>query len=548
MALALFAAALLLAAAALVLVLLARARASTGTARPAALSPNAVRGEAAAIVDAARAEALAIREAAAEEVAARRAALEAGEAALAEKERSWRDRRAIFDERRFEHRKRLEEIEAREAEVAQQREAVRRSVAERAGLDRDTARQMVLDSLDAELEAERPSRVADRLLDLTAEPQPVARSLMVGAIERQAASHVDSAPRLAPLALDGLDEAQRERVVAALQVVAESTGTELGIDDERQQATLRGLDPVGREVARQAALEVLDRSLQAAAVPPILQRTRRRLSAAMTEIGERALWEMSMEGRPELAELLGVLHHRFSYGQNALLHCKETGYICGVLAAELDMPQGVARTAGMLHDIGKAVDHDIEGSHAIIGGEVLRVLGTDPAIVHAVKAHHFDEEPSTDLAMLVICADAISASRPGARRDTLAAYLARLEQLQEIATRHTEVERAFPMQAGRELRVFVRAGRVADAAMPALTGEIAHEIESEMQYPGVIKVTVIRETQAVATAPVQVGRSVEPLEPALAGSAVKRRRRRKRRRPVVSGDGADGVSSSAAGD
>ena len=145
-------------------------------------------------------------------------------------------------------------------------------------------------------------------------------------------------------------------------------------------------------------------------------------------------------------------------------------------------------------------------------------MGTDPAIAHAVKAHHFDVEPSSDLAMLTICADAISASRPGARRDTLAAYLARLEQLQGIATRHSQVERAFPLQAGREVRIFVRAGQVADLEMPALTGEIAREIESEMQYPGVIKVTLIRETQAIATAPVQVGRSVEPLEPVLAGA------------------------------
>ena len=158
----------------------------------------------------------------------------------------------------------------------------------------------------------------------------------------------------------------------------------------------------------------------------------------------------------------------------------------------------------MLHDIGKAVDHDVEGVHAIIGGELLRVLGVDAGIVHAVKAHHFDEEPSTDLAMLTICADAISASRPGARRDTLATYLLRLEQLQTIATRHGGVDRAFPLQAGRELRVFVKASQVKDSEMPPMTSEIAREIESEMQYPGVIKVTVIRETTATATAPAQL--------------------------------------------
>jgi ribonuclease Y len=360
----------------------------------------------------------------------------------------------------------------------------------------------------------------------------------VGAVERQSESHVDTAPRLSPINLEGLDETRRERLLTALQVVAESTGTDLGVDNEREQATLRGLDPVGREIARQASIEVLDRGVQAADVPPLLLRTRRRLSTAIEDLGERAMWEMAMEGRPELAELLGVLHYRFSYGQNALLHCKETGYLCGVLAAELGLSQSAAREAGTLHDIGKAVDHDVEGSHAIIGGELLLVLGVESTIVHAVKAHHFDVEPSTDLAMLTICADAISASRPGARRDTLAAYLARLEQLQGIATRHPQVERAFPLQAGREVRIFVKAGKVADPEMPALTGEIAREIESEMQYPGVIKVTLIRETQAIATAPVQVGRSTEPLEPVLAGATTKRRRRRKKRKGGGEGDAA----------
>ncbi len=530
MATALLAAGGVLAAATLILLLVVRGRLAPHRGPAAGPSPTALRKEAGEVIDEARAEALAIREAAAEEINARRAALEAGEAVLTEKERSWRDRRAVFDERRFEHRKRQEEIEGRVAGVQMSRDSVRQLVAERAGMERDAAQRSVLDALDAELEGELPLRVAGRLAELSGDPEPAARHHLVSAMERQSASHVDTAPRLAPLPLDGLEPARRERLLDALAAVAEATATELGVDDERQQASLRGLDPVGREVARQVSLEVLDRNLQAEAVPPLLTRTRRRLGAAITEIGERALWEMAMEGRPELAELMGVLHYRFSYGQNALLHCEETGQVCGVLAAELGMTQAEARQAGFLHDIGKAVDHDIEGSHAIIGGELLRVLGHPAGIVHAVKAHHFDEEPSTDLAMLVICADAISASRPGARRDTLAAYLARLEQLQEIASRHAEVERAFPLQAGRELRVFVRATRVTDAGMPALSGELAREIESEMQYPGVIKVTLIRETQATATAPVQVGRSVEPLEPALAGAGTKRRRRRRRRK------------------
>ncbi|HEY6380117.1 MAG TPA: HDIG domain-containing metalloprotein, partial [Candidatus Dormibacteraeota bacterium] len=183
-----------------------------------------------------------------------------------------------------------------------------------------------------------------------------------------------------------------------------------------------------------------------------------------------------------------------------LLHCRETGDLCAALAAELGLDAAESRRAGLFHDIGKAVDHDVEGSHAIIGGEMLSILGVDPEIVHAVKAHHFDEEPATDLAMLTICADAISASRPGARRDTLTTYIQRLDQLQQIATRHRGVERAFPMQAGREVRIAVRPDQVADDQVAQLCAEIAREIEAEMQYPGMIKVTVIRETSATATA------------------------------------------------
>lgn len=503
----------------------------------------AARTDAADVVDRARRAALTIREAVSVEVDMRHEALEARTAALDEKERSWEERRGIFEERRFAHKKRREEIEARSETVNEQRRGAATTILDRAVLTRDTAVHLILDRLQAELAAEHAEQVERAVSNRIGDVLPATRTLLVAAMERQSGSHADTAPRLSPLPFAGVDDVQRERLLSALAVVAEGTTTDLAVDEERQQATLRGLDPIGREVARQAALEVLDRRIQAEAVPPLLQRTRASLATRISEIGERSLWEMQMCGRPELAELMGVLHYRFSYGQNALLHCKETGYICGALAAELGMTQAQAREAGMLHDIGKAADHDVEGSHAIIGGELLRLMGTDQGIVHAVKAHHFDEEPSTDLAMLTICADAISASRPGARRDTLAAYLARLEQLQTIATRHTGVERAFPLQAGREVRIFVRARQVKDEQIAGLSHEIAREIEDEMQYPGVIKVLVIRETTATATAPAQVGRAaVETPGLAVAASSAPKRRRRKRKRREGSDTGSGETS------
>ena len=490
--------------AALVLVLIAARLGSRGA--PPAAAPGsaeslaAARAEAVAIVARAREEALTAREASLDELGARSEALDAIESRLTGRARELDERRQAADERRAQLDQRRAGLEAERAELEASRAQAGAQLEGVAGLDRAAAAEAVLARVEGELGGDHPGRVQRAIANRVGELVPSAVSLIGEAIQRQDVSHIDSAPRGTPIPLEGIDDEGRERLLNALAVVGDATSTELGVDPERNQATLRGLDPVGREVARQASLEVLERRLSAEEVSPLLLRTRRELLRDVTQRGERALWEMAIEGRPELAELLGTLHYRFSYGQNALLHCQETGHLCAVLAAELRLDPTQARSAGLLHDIGKAVDHDVEGSHAIIGGELLSLLGTDAGIVHAVKAHHFDEEPSTDLAMLTICADAISASRPGARRDTLTTYLQRLEQLQQIATRHPGVERAFPMQAGREVRIAVRPEQVPDSRVPELCTEIAREIEAEMTYPGMIKVTVIRETSATATA------------------------------------------------
>ena len=458
------------------------------------------RGEAAAVVAHARTEAIASRSAVMDELDERQAALEATESTLEERSRALQERRRVAEERREALEEARAELETAQAEVAEYRTEIVRRLEEVASLDRPRAVATVLAGLEGDLASDHAGRVTRAVAGEVGDLVPTARMHLADAIQRMDVSHADGAPRATPLALEGLDDESRERLLTALSAVAEATATDLGVDPERNQATLRGLDPIGREVARQASIEALDRRLRADDVAPMLLRTRRDLHREITTLGERALWEMRMDGRPELAELLGTLHYRFSYGQNALLHCQETGYLCAMLASELRLDAAEARSAGLLHDIGKAVDHDVEGSHAIIGGELLALLGVDAGIVHAVKAHHFDEEPATDLAMLTICADAISASRPGARRDTLTTYLQRLEQLQSIATRHSGVERAFPMQAGREVRVAVRPDAVPDDQVPGLCAEIAREIEAEMTYPGMIKVTVIRETSASATA------------------------------------------------
>ena len=458
------------------------------------------RSRAADRVAQARQAALQAREAALEELNARRAEMDSTQVRLDHLEKVHRERRTAVDERKAQQQEARAEVDAAREALDADREATGHKLEEVAALDRDTAARVVLDRVEAELATDHPGRVTRTIAAQVGELAPSAKERIVHAIQRQDVSHIDSAPRTGPVALEGLSDESRQRLLDSLSAVAQGTAAELGVDPERNQATLRSLDPIGREVARQASLEVLERRLRAEEVPPLLLQTRTGLGRKITDLGERAMWEMGLSGRPELAELLGTLHYRFSYGQNALLHCEETGYLCAVLASELRMDATDARHAGLLHDIGKAVDHDVEGSHAIIGGELLSLLGTEGGIVHAVKAHHFDEEPSTDLAMLTICADAISASRPGARRDTLTTYLQRLEQLQQIATRHQGVERAFPMQAGREVRISVKPESVSDDRVPVLCAEIAREIEAEMTYPGMIKVTVIREISATATA------------------------------------------------
>lgn len=387
---------------------------------------------------------------------------------------------------------------ARDA-VADHSDEVRATLARISSLPVDEARTLVLNKLDAELIAEHPTAVERAVAARITDPVDMAREILSDAITRQSVSHADGVARASGMAL-AEEDSDKEVQVAALAELASATNTELAIDDDRSTASLRSLDPLDREVARRAGADILEHRLTPEGLASAIPIIRSSVAASVREIGERAMWEVQMDGRSELAELIGTLNYRFSYGQNALLHCKETGFLCQILASEVGLDPALGRLCGMLHDIGKACDHHVEGSHAVIGADVLTLMGVPEEVAHAVRAHHYDVDPSSSLALLTISADAISASRPGARRDTLTTYLARLEQLQTIATRHKGVERAFPLQAGREVRIAVKPSLVKDPDVAPLCQEIAREIEAEMNYPGMIKVTVIRETAATATA------------------------------------------------
>jgi ribonuclease Y len=277
------------------------------------------------------------------------------------------------------------------------------------------------------------------------------------------------------------------------------TGVDLIVDDTPEAVTVSCFDPIRREVARLSLERLIqDGRIHPARIEEIIEKAQKDVDTQVLEAGEEALLETGIKHiHPELAKLVGQLRFRASYGQNALHHSLEVAHLCGLFASELGLDEGVAKRAGLLHDIGKAVDHKVEGPHAVIGADIARRYNESPEIINAIASHHEDEEPQTLYALLVAAADAASASRPGARRESLDAYIKRLEKLEEIAKSFEGVNKAYAIQAGREVRVAVSPETTDDGCMQKLAYDIARKIEAEMKYPGQIRVTLIRETRVV---------------------------------------------------
>lgn len=372
-----------------------------------------------------------------------------------------------------------------------------------AGMTASDAKNELLDRLKGDVAHESAAIIRDAEATVKAESDKKSREILSLAIQRVAADHTArSTVTTIHIPSDELKGRIIGREGRNIRAFEQLTGIDLIIDDSPECVTISSFDPVRREIGR-ITLEnlIADGRIHPARIEEMFNKAKEEVEQAIQEAGEQAAFDVGIHDlHPELIKTLGRLKYRTSYGQNVLNHSLEVAYLSGVMASELGLDPGQAKRAGLLHDIGKAIDHEIDGPHAVIGADLARRLGESPAIVHAIEAHHGDVEPSTVVAVLLQAADAVSAARPGARRETLDSYIKRLEKLEEIANAHKGVERTYAMQAGREIRVMVEPDKINDSDSVVLARDIAKQIEDEMEYPGQIKVIVIRESRASATA------------------------------------------------
>ncbi|MEW6183066.1 MAG: ribonuclease Y [Bacillota bacterium] len=368
------------------------------------------------------------------------------------------------------------------------------------GLSAEEARQILLTEVEKDMQQEAAMIIREIEAKAKEEGERRAKEIVALGIQRCAVDQVsETTVSVIPLPNDEMKGRIIGREGRNIRAFENLTGVDLIIDDTPEAVILSGFDPVRREIAR-LALErlVSDGRIHPARIEEMVEKAQKDVDRHIWETGEQAAFEAGVPGlHEELIRLLGRLKFRTSYGQNVLKHSLEVMYLAGYMAAELKANVALARRSGLLHDIGKAVDREMEGPHVAIGVELARKYGEDPEVLHAIAAHHGEEEPQTVEAVLVQAADAISAARPGARRETLEAYLKRLTKLEEIANSFQGVDKAFAVQAGREIRVMVKPERVDDLTVVRLARDVAGKIENELEYPGQVKVIIIRETRAV---------------------------------------------------
>ncbi|MGL4451622.1 MAG: ribonuclease Y [Sarcina sp.] len=394
----------------------------------------------------------------------------------------------------------IQEIENLEASVQNLYSKQREELERVANLSSETAKDILLDEVKREIKHETAMMIKDIENKAKEEADKKAREIITTAIQRCAADHVsETTVHVVALPNDEMKGRIIGREGRNIRTLETLTGVDLIIDDTPEAVILSSFDPIRREVARMALEKlIVDGRIHPARIEEMVEKSIKDVENDIKEEGEQATFETGVHGlHPEIIKLLGRLKYRTSYGQNVLKHSVEVSYLAGLMASELGIDPTIAKRAGLLHDIGKAVDQEIEGPHALIGGDLAKKYNESSVIVNAIAAHHGDVEMESLEAILVQAADAISAARPGARRETLEAYIKRLEKLEEIADSYEGVEKSYAIQAGREIRIMVKPEIIDDAGAVELVRNIVKDVEEKLEYPGQIKINVIRETRAV---------------------------------------------------
>ena len=445
-------------------------------------------------------EAFKLKSDADKEIKDRRAEITRQERRIDQKEEALDKRTTQMERKEEDLKRRTETVEARLDELEQLKLRQTEKLETIAAMSKEDARAVLLKQVDDELTHEKAMKISAYQANMKDECDNLARELIGQAIARCAADATSEATvSVVPLPSDEMKGRIIGREGRNIRALETATGCDLIIDDTPEAITLSSFDQTRREVARMALERLIaDGRIHPARIEETVDKCRRELEIQMKREGDKAVMELGVHSlHPDLVKLIGRLKYRTSFGQNVLNHSLEVAWLSGLLAGEMGVNVTQARRAGLLHDIGKALDHEIEGSHVQIGVEIARKYKENPAIIHAIEAHHGDVEPKTPLAFIVMAADAISAARPGARRENMESYIKRLENLEDLSCSFEGVESAFAVQAGREVRIMVKPDAVNDDQLVLLARAITKKIEEELDYPGQIKVNVIRESRAV---------------------------------------------------
>ena len=434
------------------------------------------------------------------EVKERRAELSKQERRLQQKEESLDKKTDAFERKEEEMSRRVAEVAQLKTEAEEIKHQHLLTLEKLSGLTQEQAKQYLLESVEAEVRHETAVKIKEIEQQLKDTADEKAREILSIAIQRCAADHAAEATvSVVPLPTDEMKGRIIGREGRNIRTLETITGVDLIIDDTPEAITVSSFDPVRREVAR-LALEklIVDGRIHPTRIEDMVEKARKEVDTTIREEGERACYETGVHNlNPELVKILGRQKYRTSYGQNVLNHSIEVSHIAGLMASELGVDVALAKRAGLLHDLGKSIDHEVEGSHVQLGADLARKYKENPVVVNAIEAHHGDVEPKTVIAVLVQAADAVSAARPGARRENVENYIRRLQKLEELTGSYPGVDKAFAIQAGREVRIMVKPEIVSEDNMIILARDVAKKIEAELEYPGQIKVNVIRETKAV---------------------------------------------------